>query len=175
MALRFEALSKLHDRSEFDCGKPALNEFLIRFATQYQKRNLARTYVLVEEGSSRVLAYYTLATSSIELEAIPPEHASRLPQHPIPCVLLARLAVASSQHGKGVGARLLRDCFERCLLLAQQIGIHAIVVDAIDEAAAQFYEHFDFVRFVKQQHKLILPLSKLVQTQTDSGTGSGPV
>src|SRR5437660_861968 len=103
MTTAIERLGGQHDRSGFDCGKPSLNDFLTRFATQYEKRNLARTYVLVRTGEVKVLGYYTLASSAIEFNSLPPEHTKKLPQHPIPAVLLARLAVDQSGRGQGFG------------------------------------------------------------------------
>ena len=159
-----ERLGKQHERDSFDCGKPPLNDFLTRFVSQYEKRNLARTYVLVRSGEVKVLGYYTLASSAIEFETLPADVTKKLPQHPIPAVLLARLAVDSSLRGQKMGSRLLRDCFTRCLQLADQIGIHSVTVDAIDDEAAKFYEHFGFTRFPEQPSKLFLPISVIKQS-----------
>jgi GNAT superfamily N-acetyltransferase len=160
-----ERFGKQHERDGFDCGKPPLNEFLARLVSQYEKRNLARTYVLVRSGEVKVLGYYTLASSAIEFETLPTDVTKKLPQHPLPAVLLARLAVDSSMRGQKMGARLLHDCFERCLLLADQIGIHSVAVDVIDDEAARFYEHFGFTRFSEQRSKLFLPISVIKQSQ----------
>jgi predicted GNAT family N-acyltransferase len=156
-----ERFGKQHERDGFDCGKPSLNDFLVRLVSQYEKRNLARTYVLVQSGEVKVLGYYTLTSSAIEFETLPAGVTKKLPQHPIPSVLLARLAVDNSMRGQKMGARLLRDCFERCLHLAEQIGIHSVTVDAIDDEAARFYEHFGFTRFAEQPSKLFLPISSI--------------
>ncbi|MBY0460440.1 MAG: GNAT family N-acetyltransferase [Gemmataceae bacterium] len=158
-----ERLGKQHERGDFDCGKPPLNDFLQRLVSQYEKRNLARTYILAREGEERVLGYYTLASSAIAFDTLPEEHTKKLPEHPIPAVLLARLAVDVSVKGQGVGGALLRDCLARCLRLADQIGIHAVTVDAIDDEAARFYEHFGFIRFPEQMSKLFLPISAIKQ------------
>jgi GNAT superfamily N-acetyltransferase len=158
-----ERFTSKHDRSAFDCGKPPLNDFLARFVSQYEKRNLARTYVLVREGEVKVLGYYTLASSAIEFDSLPDDVTKKLPEHPIPAILLARLAVDQSLRGQKMGARLLRDCFARCLLLADQIGIHLVKVDAIDDDAAKFYEHFGFTRFPEQPDQLFIPISVIRQ------------
>jgi GNAT superfamily N-acetyltransferase len=164
MTTTIERLNNQHNRSGFDCGKQPLNDFLTRFASQYEKRNLARTYVLVRSGEAKVLGYYTLASSAIEFDSLPITLTKKLPQHPIPAVLLARLAIDGSTRGQGLGGRLLRDCFERCLLLADQIGIHSVTVDAIDDEAARFYEYFGFTRFTEQPSKLFLPISVIRQS-----------
>lgn len=158
-----ERFGKHHERDGFDCGKPLLNDFLARLVSQYEKRNLARTYVLVPSGEAKVLGYYTLASSSIEFGTLPEVHTKKLPAHPIPAVLLARLAIDNSVRGKGMGKYLLRDCFDRCLMLAEQIGVHSVTVDAIDDEAARFYEHFGFIRLREQTSKLFLPISAIKQ------------
>ncbi|QJW96836.1 GNAT family N-acetyltransferase [Frigoriglobus tundricola] len=167
MTTTIERLSRQHQRDGFDCGKPPLNDFLARFVSQYEKRNLARTYVLVRPGDVKVLGYYTLASSAIEFDSLPAANTKKLPEHPIPAVLLARLAVDLSGRGQGLGGRLLLDCFERCLLLADQIGIHSVTVDAIDDEAARFYEHFGFTCFPEQPSKLFLPISVIKQSAAD--------
>jgi GNAT superfamily N-acetyltransferase len=163
MTTLIERFASKHDRFAFDCGKPSLNDFLTRHVSQYEKRNLARTYVLVREGEVKVLGYYTLAGSAVEFDTLPTDVTKKLPEHPIPAILLARLAVDRSLRGQRLGARLLRDCFARCLLLADQIGIHLLKVDAIDDDAAQFYEHFGFTRFPDQPDQLFIPISVIRQ------------
>jgi GNAT superfamily N-acetyltransferase len=167
MATVIERLSARHDRGGFDCGKPSLNDFVTRFASQYEKRNLARTYVLVRDGEAKVLGYYTLASSAVEFDSLPADMTKKLPNHPVPAILLARLALDQSVRGQGMGGRLLRDCFERCLLLADQIGIHSLIVDAIDDEAARFYEHFGFTRLPDQPAKLFISMA--VVRQATSG------
>jgi len=163
MATLIEPLGRQHERDGFECGKPFLNDFLTRLATQYERRNLARTYVLVHSGESKVIGYYTLASSAVDFYTLPATQTKKLPRHPLPAILLARLAVDQSVCGQGLGGQLLRDCFVRCLQLADQIGIHAVTVDAIDEQAAKFYEHFGFARFLNQTDKLFIPLDTIRQ------------
>jgi GNAT superfamily N-acetyltransferase len=166
MTTAIERFAAKHDRSAFDCGKQPLNDFLKKFVSQYEKRNLARTYVLVRSGEVKVLGYYTLASSAIEFESLPASLTKKLPERPIPAILLARLAIDQSLRGQGMGGRLLRDCFERCLLLADQIGMHSLTVDAIDDEAAKFYEHFGFTRFTGQPDKLFLPLAVIRKAES---------
>ncbi len=156
-----ETLTSKHNRDGFDCGVPSLNDFLARYASQYEKRNLARTYVLLDEQGVKVLGYYTLTSTQIEFASLPADHTKQLPRHPIPAVLLARLAVDLSAKRHGFGKLLLRDCFNRCLLLSEQLGIHSLVVDAINDEAALFYRSFGFNRFLEQPNKLFLPMEVL--------------
>src|SRR5205085_2264114 len=91
-----ERLSAHHDRTGFACGRPALDDFLSRYATQYEKRDLARVYVAVEPPGVRVQGYYTLSGGSLSLDALPESQRKKLPRHPVPVAHLGRLAVDQS-------------------------------------------------------------------------------
>jgi hypothetical protein len=125
-------------REGFDCGKPSLNDFRHTLVRQYEKRSLGRTYVASREDDRRVLGYYTLASGSIDVESLPAKQAKKLPRHAVPVVLLARLAVDRTVHGKGLGGFLLRNALTRSLDLSEKLGIHAVVVDALDDEAKAF-------------------------------------
>ncbi len=156
---QIEPLTGEHDRSTFRCGKPSLDEFLQRLVTQYEKRNIGRTFVLVEPPDSLVLGYYTLASSSVPFANVPTSKSKKLPKHPVPVVLLARLAVDLSRQGTGMGTALLVDALRRALALSRQLGIHAVEVDAIDADAKAFYERFGFVPMVNDLLHLFLPIA----------------
>ena len=158
---RLERLDHGHVREAFDCGKPSLNDFLHTLVSQYEKRNLGRTYVALQQGDQRVLGYYTLASGAIAAESLPAKHAKKLPRHAVPVVLLARLAVDRSVHGKGLGGFLLRDAFTRSLDLSNQLGIHAVVVDALDAEAKTFYQRFGFLPLTDDEMRLFLPLGTI--------------
>ncbi|RUL83510.1 GNAT family N-acetyltransferase [Tautonia sociabilis] len=158
---RIVRLSRTHVRQGFDCGKPTLDEFLHRLVSQYEKRDLGRTYVALRGDEPRVLGYYTLASGAIETERLPASQAKKLPRHPVPVVLLARLAVDRSVHGQGLGGFLLRDSLSRSLDLSEKLGIHAVVVDALDGEARAFYERFGFLRLTDDALRLFLPLSTI--------------
>jgi GNAT superfamily N-acetyltransferase len=158
---RIERLDRGHVREGFDCGKPSLNDFLHALVSQYEKRNLGRTYVALREGDQRVLGYYTLASGAIDAESLPAKQAKKLPRHAVPAVLLARLAVDRSVHGKGLGGFLLRDALTRSLDLSERLGIHAVVVDALDAEAKVFYERFGFLPLTDGAMRLFLPLSTI--------------
>jgi GNAT superfamily N-acetyltransferase len=161
MAWSIQHFDRTHDRSGFDCGQPSLNDFLSRLVTQYEKRGIGRTYVLVPEGENRVLGYYTLASGQLVLSDLPDGVAKKLPRHPIPVVLLARLAVDRTVQGQKLGELLLRNAFQRSLDVATQLGNFAVTVDAIDERAVQFYEKFGFVRLKNRSDRLFLMLETL--------------
>ncbi len=141
---RIEPLSKDHDRASFACGKAALDDFLRTRVTQYEKRRLGKTYVAVPSDQKRVIGYYTLAAGSVAFVQMPPDASRKLPKHPVPVVLLARLAVDAAAQGKRVGEALLLDALQRSLEVSSHLGIHAVEVDAIDDDAASFYRKYGF-------------------------------
>jgi predicted N-acetyltransferase YhbS len=151
-------------REGFHCGKPSLNDFLKALASQYEKRNLGRTYVALRGEDRRVLGYYTLASGAIEAESLTAKQAKKLPRHAVPVVLLARLAVDQSVHGRGLGGFLLRDAMTRSLELSETLEIHAVVVDALDAGAKTFYERFGFIPLTDDERRLFLPLSTIRAT-----------
>jgi GNAT superfamily N-acetyltransferase len=158
---RIERLDRGHEREGFDCGKPSLNNFLHVLISQYEKRNLGRTYVALRGEDRRVLGYYTLASGAIEEESLPANQAKKLPRHAVPVVLLARLAVDQRVQGRGLGGFLFRDAMTRSLDLSEKLGIHAVVVDALDAQAKTFYKRFGFMQLMDDEMRLFLPLSTI--------------
>jgi GNAT superfamily N-acetyltransferase len=155
---RIGRLDRTHDRSAFSCGHPPLDEFIRRLAAQYERRDLGRTYIAVRPGESRVQGYYTLASGAIPFRNLPDSAARKLPRHPVPVILLARLAVDQATQGHGLGEALLLDALGRCLDLAGELGIHAVEVDAIDARARSFYEKYGFVPLIDADLHLFLPV-----------------
>jgi GNAT superfamily N-acetyltransferase len=158
---QIERLDKSHQRSGFSCGKVPLDEFIVRLVTQYEKRHLGRTYVAVERGESQVLGYYTLASSAIPFLNLPESATKKLPRHPVPVILLARLAVDQRARGRGLGETLLLHALGQCVGLADQLGVHAIEVDAIDEQARSFYEKYGFEALLDADLHLFLPIATI--------------
>src|SRR5689334_20406227 len=101
-----ERLDRSHLREEFQCGNASLDHFLTALVNQYEKRKLGRTYVAVRPGDKRVWGYYTLASGAISFQHLPAKVAKKLPRHPVPVVLLARLAVTQAAQGTGLGKLL---------------------------------------------------------------------
>lgn len=155
---KIERLQSGHRRDSFDCGEPSLDEWLQRYAGQYERRDLARTYVAVVEGDPRVLGYYALSTHLVRYEALPEEHARGLPIIDIPVVLLGRLVVDRSFQGRGLGQHLLIDALRRAAHIAEHLGIRAVEVHALDDNARQFYLKFGFSPLLDDQHHLYLPM-----------------
>jgi GNAT superfamily N-acetyltransferase len=152
-----------HDRNNFDCGNDDLNNWLAKTANQAQERHRSsRTHVLTEDGRT-ILGYYSLASQSVALDAVPAGLAKGH-RFPIPAVILARLAIAKDHQQQGLGERLLADAVTRALAVGLEIGVALLVVDAKDEKAVQYYERFGFVRWPTEGRKLFARLVDLAET-----------
>jgi GNAT superfamily N-acetyltransferase len=143
-----ELLASRHNRSDFDCGKEPLTNYLKVQAGQDIKRKLSVCYVLSAPDTSDVFGYYTLSSFSIPLSDIPESLRKKLPRSytSIPTTLLGRLAVDRTHHGKGFGKILLMDALKRSLDLSDEIASFAVVVDPIDDDAERFYASYDFIK-----------------------------
>ena len=141
--LKIEKLARTHAVDAFDCGQEALNRFLIRFALANQQANASQTYVGL--AAEVVIGYTTLVVSEVAYDDAPDRLRKGLARHPVPLMLLARLAVSQTRKGKGVGAGLLKDAMLRTLQAAQIGGIRALAAHAKDDAARAFYQHFGFM------------------------------
>lgn len=137
-----EKLSRTHDLERFECGKAALNDWLRRFAWQNQAADSAQTYVV--HSDNRVVGYYALAAGSVAREESPQRIAKGLARHPVPVIVLARLAIDEGRKKTGLGKALLKDALLRIERAANIVGARAVLVHAIDDDARSFYEHFGF-------------------------------
>lgn len=161
MDWKIEPLGSSHEKTGFRCGKPPLDEFLTRFASQYAKRGLARTYVAVRGEEKAVCGYYSLAVGGVPFENAPAELSRKLPAHPIPVVLLARLAVDQSVQKAGLGRRLIGHAVENCLRVADQVGVVAVIVEAIDDEAVRYYQHYGFTLIPGVARQLFIRIDTL--------------
>jgi GNAT superfamily N-acetyltransferase len=143
--MEIRALLPTDDRASFHSGDEALDRFFHRYAGQNQFRHhLGVTYVGVDTG--RVLGFVTVAPRHVEIEDLPERDRKKLPGYPIPVLGLARLAVAESARGLGVGAQLLRYVLELALDMAGRVGCAGVVIDA-KPGAIEFYARFGFTAF----------------------------
>lgn len=151
-----------HDRAAFHCGIEALDRYMAKQARQDLKRRISRVFVATTPGNPRkVLGYYSLSSLSMQLSQLPENLARKLPKHPVPAALVGRLAVSNAAQGHGIGKMLMVDAIKRTQSVSDQIGIYAIVVDAITDKAIGFYEHFGFTRLSDDSPRLFLPLKSL--------------
>lgn len=158
----FEPVGKLSASDAvdaFDCGHPALNQFLQRYALISQKANSAQTYVCCI--NSQVVGYYSLVVGSVNPESAPSRVMKGLARHPVPVMILARLAVDQAQQGKGLGQALLKDALLRTAQAADIAGIRALLVHAKDETARQWYESWEFESSPTDSFHLFLLLKDL--------------
>lgn len=137
-----EKLSPAHDLSEFQCGEPALDQWLVRRALQNEESGASRTYVV--GVGRRVVGYYALAAGAIAHTHAPGRVRRNMPD-PVPVMVIGRLAVDVSFRGRGIGPGLLKDAILRIVQASEIAGIRAILVHAISEAAKQFYQKWGFV------------------------------
>lgn len=138
-----EKLRPDHPIEGFDCGREELNRYLLRYAWANQQAGAAQTYLGLVGDS--VIGYHTLAVGQVSREEAPERLTKGLAKHPVPVMLLARLAVDRHWHGQGVGKALLKDAMQRTLQAADIAGIRAFAVHAKDEEAKRFYQKFDFI------------------------------
>ena len=141
--LHIEKLQRTHAIEEFTCGQPELDRFLIRHALQAQQANSSQTYLGLRDQT--IIGYYTIVAGEVRHTDAPERVVKGMPRHPIPLLLLARLAVHREWQGRGIGAGLLLDALGRTLQVADVIGVRALAVHAKDSSAAAFYRHFGFV------------------------------
>jgi len=160
LRLEFEPLERCHDRAAFSSGAPALDDYLKTKAGQDVRRGVARVFVAVPPGKNEIAGYYTLGSFAITFDEMPTDIARKLPPYgEIPAALIGRLARDLRWKGKGVGELLLADAINRTIDAARRLAIFAIVVDAKDEAAADFYRSFGFKPQVTRPMRLFLPLA----------------
>jgi GNAT superfamily N-acetyltransferase len=156
-----EPLGPHHGRRTFSCGDEALDRYLKQQARQEMKRHSAAVFVL-HCGDNVVAGYYALSNTAVLLKEFPEETAKKLPRYPlVPATLLGRLAVDESQRGKGLGELLLMDALRRAWEQTGHIGSVAVVVDAKNTAAKQFYESYGFIAFPDDRLRLFLPIDTI--------------
>mgnify|MGYP003536552816 CR=1 FL=1 len=145
----------VHDRNGFDCGVPELNDYLKRLAEQHRRKGVSTPFVLVDtDAPSRILGYYCLSAAQELREG----DRKKLPRYPVPCFRLGRLAIRKDLLGQGIGKLLLACAVDRCLKARSDVAAYALIVDAKDENARQFYEHYGFTAFAGEPMTLYLGL-----------------
>jgi GNAT superfamily N-acetyltransferase len=141
-SLRIEKLRREHDISAFHSGEEQLDRFLDRYAFSNLRAGGSTTYVAL--AGDRIVGFYSLAVGQVSYEDAPERLVQGIARHPVPVMLLARLAVDLDWQGQRLGAGLLRDALSRTLQAADIVGIRALIVHAKNERARAFYEHFGF-------------------------------
>lgn len=157
-SFRIEPLSGTHDRAQFSSGSDALDRYFREQASQDIRRRIATCFVAVSVETKEVAGFYTLTAASISLTALAPDIVKKLPRYPVvPAALLGRLAVSRNYQGKGLGGVLLGNAVLRTA--RAELGVFAMLVDAKDEAAQRFYEHYGFTLLPAAERRLCLPIT----------------
>ena len=157
-----EPLGKHHDRAAFSCGRPELDDWFRRRAGQDDRRNVARVFVAVDDERG-VIGFYSLSSFTLAVDDLPEAITSKLLRYDaIPAALIGRLARDERARGRGIGELLLADAIGRILAAGRSLAVFAIVVDAKDQGAADFYRAFGFRPFPLRPNRLFLPTATAI-------------
>jgi predicted GNAT family N-acyltransferase len=160
----FVPIHKKYQRDHFNCGYPALDDYIKKYAKQNHEKGIAKTFVAIEDSTSlKVDGFYTLSASTIEFESLPDTSQKGLPAYPIPAILIGKLAVDSAAKGQGLGTELLVDALLRAVKASQDVAVFAVRVDAIDSTARDFYLKYEFIPFQDQPLSLFLPVKTIIR------------
>jgi GNAT superfamily N-acetyltransferase len=161
-----EALSTSHDRKSFDCGNEQLNIWLRQFARQSQSSDLTRTWVVCLKDTNRIVGFSTLVAGAEAREDVPDSMSRRAGGHPVPFVVLARLAVDVTEQKCGLGRALLKDTLVKAEGASRAFGIAGVAVQAKDEEAASWYRKWDFEPSPTDPLHLFLSMKDIRQALT---------
>lgn len=165
-----EPISKIHHREAFDCGEPALNEFLQRHARRSHDLGGAKTFLAIDDADNKtVLGFYSLSPGSIEYARTPEIVRRGLARYDVPVFRLARLAVDRSVQGLGLGGQLLLSAGRRCSLAAAEVGGVALLIDAKNEKVAGWYASYGAIPLADAPLSLLLPLATIQAVLKSAG------
>jgi GNAT superfamily N-acetyltransferase len=173
MVLSLVPLSKERPVNGFDCGHTVLNEYLKRYALKNDKLSIGKTYIALD-GENSIAGYLTLSSAQLDKADLPEPNQTKLPRYPIPALRIARLAVDLKKQGQGVGVWLLKQGLLKALQIADIAGVFAVLVDAIDEKARNFYLKYGFLPFQKEPLTLFLPLETIRRAALTDNTHNSP-
>lgn len=162
MACRIVALEAHHRRDAFDCGDLALNSFFSRVAGQQQRKGFGRTYVALSDSDHVPVGFVTVSAGQVATHSLPA--ALHLPRYPVPILRIGRLAVDLRYQRLGIGRDLLAFALQLAVEFSARVGLYAVLVDAKDERAAEFYRRLSFIATLDNPLCLFLPLSVLNKT-----------
>lgn len=165
-----EPIGKTHDRSAFNCGEPALNEFLRQHARQNHDKGAAKTFLAISQADGKtIMGFYSLSPASLEYARTPAIVRQGLARHDVPVFRLGRLAIHMPFQGKGLGGQLILAAGRRCVLAAREVGGGALLIDAKSDRAAGWYATYGAVPLADAPLSLLLPLATLQKALEASG------
>lgn len=137
--------AKKHQRAKFTCGEATLDRYIREQATQHHRDGVATTHVLIDDDHPGVIiGYYSLSAAQLLLEDLEEVDRKRLPKYPVPAIRMGRLAVALDEQKKGYGDYLVGHAVAKCLALRESLGVRVLIVDALNDSAARFYQAYGF-------------------------------
>jgi GNAT superfamily N-acetyltransferase len=158
-------IGKVHIRGAFDCGDPELNLYLQKFARQNHESGGAKCFIAApEDASTRVLGFYTLSPASLDYARTPALAKKGLARYDVPVFRLGRLAVDNTVQGRGLGGALLLRAAHRCIRVADDVGGVALLIDAKDSRAANWYQSYGALTLDDAPLSLVLPLAVVAET-----------
>jgi len=153
---------KQHIHSGFCCGQKSLDDYIKKQASQDLKKRVCTVFVSIDEPDLTVLGYYTLSAYIVTVTDLQNNFAQKLPRYPrLPATLLGRLAVTQSYKGQGLGKLLVIDALKKSWQTAQPVGSLAVIVEALDAPALNFYQKYGFQPFQQESMKLYLPMQSI--------------
>ncbi|HEV3158239.1 MAG TPA: GNAT family N-acetyltransferase [Candidatus Baltobacteraceae bacterium] len=166
-----EAIDKKHARKGFDCGQTDLNIFIAQYARQSHESGSAKTYCAINETDGKtILGFYTISPGQVELHHVPlaarPGGGGR---YALAGYRLARLAVAKAHQGRSLGGHLLANAVERCMRVSAEVGGTALLIDAKDEAAANWYIRYGAMPLDDQPLSLVIPYAEFNKARVAAG------
>jgi GNAT superfamily N-acetyltransferase len=163
--IRIEPINKSHRRGTFDCGNESINRYLKKYARQNDEKNIAKTFVAVDNDNI-VIGFYCLSAASIEFPKLPPGPNKHLPRYPVPVARIGQLGVDTSFQGTGLGARLLINALYRIASVSKELAVRVVIVDVINNKAVRFYQHFGFISLPNHKTTLFLPIETITELFT---------
>lgn len=157
---RIELLDRRHPRKRFDCGEPAVNEWLKAKALQHQQKHLSTTNVLLDD-SGAIAGFYTLATGQVDFGDLPSELAKGLPRRALPVAVLAWLGVSVGHQGQGLGDRLFAHALRDCHTAGRTFAFIAVILDCLNDRTKAFYQRWDFQELPGHPYRLYLSAAML--------------
>jgi predicted N-acetyltransferase YhbS len=156
-----EPISPNHNFANFTCGKPVLDDWLIKKALKNQTDGSSRTFIVMDSDLDQVVGYYCLSTGSVSHELAPGNVRRNMPD-PIPIILLGRLAVHVDYVNQGIGRGLMKDCYKRAASVAEQVGVRALIVHALDDESRHYYLNLGFTESTIQERTLMIRMKDIV-------------
>jgi len=165
-----EPIGKHHNREAFDCGEPALNDFLCRYARKSHDLGGAKTFLAIEDrAAGAILGYYSLSPASVEYARTPEVLKRGLARYDVPAFRLGRLAVDRNAQGQGLGGQLLLAAGRRCLRASAEVGGVALLIDAKNDRLAKWYARFGAVPLLDTLLSLLISLRTIEEALKTSG------